>query len=248
MGLTNKTAVVTGAASGIGKAIAMRLAKEGAKVIIIDNNEHDATCTAQGIVDAGGQAMAYQADVRDSSQINDIVANIIENDRGIDILVNNAGIYYQLADGSNQRSRFVDSREATWRLVTEVNLIGTMIVTHAVLQHMVPRQKGKIVNIGSVAGVNGIANMVDYSASKGGIIAFTHALAIELGEYQINVNCVSPGSIDVNRGGPQTFLRRMGRPDEVANLVYFLSCDESDFITGKNYIIDGGRVLSMKCD
>jgi NAD(P)-dependent dehydrogenase (short-subunit alcohol dehydrogenase family) len=144
--------------------------------------------------------------------------------------------------------RFADSNEAIWRRVLEVNLLGTMIVTHAVLQIMMQKKRGKIINIGSVAGVNGIATMVDYSASKGGMIAFTHALAIELGEYQINVNCVSPGSIDVGRGGPQTYLRRVGKPDEVASLVCFLSGDESDFITGQNFIIDGGRVLSMKCN
>jgi 3-oxoacyl-[acyl-carrier protein] reductase len=129
----------------------------------------------------------------------------------------------------------------------EVNLVGTMLATRAVLDDMVARRSGKIVSIASVTGVNGLPNMVDYSAAKGGVIAFTRALAQELAQYGINVNSVSPGSIDAGRGGPMTFLGRVGHPEEVANLVAFLASDEAAFITGQNYIIDGGRTLSMKC-
>ena len=159
---------------------------------------------------------------------------------------NNAGgpaNYYQ----GMKCTRFIDSTEEVWRMVVDINLIGTMIVTRAVLDGMIERQKGKIVNVGSVAGVNGLPNMVDYSAAKGGVIALTRALAIELGEYNINVNCVSPGSIDSRGGGPPTYLKRVGKPHEVANLIAFLASDESDFITGQNFVIDGGRVLSTKC-
>ena len=122
-----------------------------------------------------------------------------------------------------------------------------MIVTRAVLDNMVERKKGKIINIGSVAGVCGLVKMVDYSAAKGGVIAMTKALAIELGEYNINVNCVTPGSIDTCQGGPQTYLRRLGKPVDIANCVLFLASEESNFITGQNYIVDGGRVLSTTC-
>jgi NAD(P)-dependent dehydrogenase (short-subunit alcohol dehydrogenase family) len=187
-------------------------------------------------------------DIRDSRRIAEIVDDIMDQFGKIDILVNNAAIYYQQPDGSNKRTRFIDSSEETWRLVMDVNLLGTMSVTQAVLRKMVGNGSGKIINIGSVAGVNGIVNMVDYSASKGAIIAFTRALAQEVAEYKININCVSPGSIDVGRGGPQTFLGRMGSPDEVADLVSFLAGSAADFITGQNYIIDGGRTLSMKCE
>lgn len=248
MALDKKIAVVTGAAAGIGRAIALRLAREGAFVAGIDSNEKGVSDIAQEIMGLGSQACAYQADIRDSDCIRTITENIQNKYGYINILVNNAGIYHHLEDGSKMRMKFADSNVAIWRRVLEVNLLGTMIVTHAVLPGMMHMKGGKIINIGSVAGVNGLATMVDYSASKGGMIAFTHALAIELGEYQINVNCVSPGSIDVGRGGPQTFLGRVGRPEEVANLVCFLAGDESDFITGQNFIIDGGRILSMKCN
>ena len=134
-------------------------------------------------------------------------------------------------------------------MVIDINLMGTLIVTRAVLDGMVERRSGKIVNVASVTGVNGLFNMADYSAAKGGVIAFTRALAVELAEYQINVNCISPGSVHTHRGlGPPTFLGRTGEPEEFANLIFFLASDESDFITGQNHVIDGGRVLSTKCD
>lgn len=246
MRLENKTAIVTGAGAGIGKATAVRLAREGANVVIIDMNETTAAATAREIVAGGGAATAAQCDIRDGASIRRIVDDAVFRYGGLDILVNNAGgpaNYYQ----GMKCTRFIDSTEEVWRMVVDINLIGTMIVTRAVLDGMIERQKGKIVNVGSVAGVNGLPNMVDYSAAKGGVIALTRALAIELGEYNINVNCVSPGSIDSRGGGPPTYLKRVGKPHEVANLIAFLASDESDFITGQNFVIDGGRVLSTKC-
>jgi NAD(P)-dependent dehydrogenase (short-subunit alcohol dehydrogenase family) len=248
MRLAGKTAIITGAAGGIGRATAIRLAREGANVVIIDLNEADATKTAETIIEAGGSAMAAQSDVRDSARIKQIVAEVIRRFGGVDILVNNAGGPADwIGGGVIKRTLFVDATEEAWNLVLSVNLLGPMIVIRAVLDSMIEKHKGKIINIGSVAGVNGLRTMVDYSAAKGGIIAMTKALAIELGEYNINVNCISPGSIDTQKGAPQTYLKRAGQPEEVANLILFLASDESDFITGQNYIIDGGRTLSMKC-
>lgn len=247
MRFKNKTVIITGAATGIGKSTAIRLGYEGANVIIIDIKEDLANAVAEEISKQGGTALAFQSDVRDSAKIYHIVDETVNRYGGVDILINNAGgpagWYYK-----EKHRRFIDTTEETWRMIVDINLIGTMIVTRAVLDYMIEKRKGKIINVGSVAGVTGLKNMVDYSAAKGGVIAMTRALAIELGEYNINVNCVSPGSIDTHNGGPATYLKRLGKPDEVANLILFLASDESDFITGQNYIIDGGRVLSTKCE
>ena len=246
MKLVNKTAIVTGAGSGIGKATAFRLANEGANIIIIDTNEATAQKTADEIIRKGKNAIFYQSDIRNGARIRNIISDIINKFGNIDILVNNAGGPAGFFSGM-KHSKFIDSTEDIWRMVIDINLMGTMIVTHAVLDNMIKNLNGKIVNVASVAGVNGLANMADYSAAKGGVIALTRTLAIELGEYNINVNCISPGSVDTPRGGPPTFLKRLGKPSEFANLIYFLASNESDFITGQNYIIDGGRVLSTKC-
>lgn len=243
MTLADKTAIVTGAGAGIGKAAAILLADNGANAAIIDIDGENAAQTAEEIQKSGGSAAAFQSDIRDSAKVNRIVAEIIIRYGGVDILVNNAGYY----GGANYQP-FIDSTEEDWKRILDINLLGTMIMTHAVLSHMMEKRKGKIINTASVAGVNGLRNMVDYSASKGGVIAMTRALAIEAGEYNINVNCVSPGSIDTRGGSPPTFLGRVGQPVEVANLILFLASDASDFITGQNHIIDGGRVLSTKCE
>ncbi len=246
MDLKGKTAIITGAAGGIGKATAYRLSEAGAAVAVLDINETGVRETADGIIKAGGKAISAGVDIRDSKAVKEAVAETIRHFGAVDILVNNAG---GPAAWHGKGSLFLDSAEETWKFVLDINLLGTMIVTHAVLGDMTARRKGKIINIGSVAGVNGLSGMVDYSAAKGGVIAMTRALAIELGGYSINVNCISPGSIDSrgSSGNPPTFLKRTGKPEEVASLILFLSSAESDFITGQNYIIDGGRVLSTTC-
>jgi NAD(P)-dependent dehydrogenase (short-subunit alcohol dehydrogenase family) len=248
MRFTGKTAIVTGAARGIGRGIALRLAKEGANLAIIDLRGPAAEETAGEIKKLGGTAVAKQSDVRDSARIKEIVAELIDQFGSIDILVNNAGgpASFFGIDGLDN-TPFIDSKQETWELILDVNLLGPMILTHAVLGSMIEGRKGKIINIGSVAGVTGLVKMVDYSAAKGGIIAMTKALAIELGEYNINVNCVSPGSIKTCSGAPPTYLKRIGYPDDIANAVCFLASEEADFITGQNYIVDGGRVLSTTC-
>jgi NAD(P)-dependent dehydrogenase (short-subunit alcohol dehydrogenase family) len=121
-----------------------------------------------------------------------------------------------------------------------------MVCSRAVLDYMIRAGRGKILNTGSVAGVSGLPKMVDYSAAKGGVIAFTKALATEVGKHGIQVNCISPGSIDTHNGGPPTLLGRLGSPGETAELYLFLASGKSDFITGQNYIIDGGRTLSTR--
>jgi NAD(P)-dependent dehydrogenase (short-subunit alcohol dehydrogenase family) len=171
----------------------------------------------------------------------------LEQFETIDILVNCAGGF---AGAINRYSHFVDSDEEVWNWVFDVNLKGTLICTKAVIHHMIERGSGKIVNVGSIAGVVGIKKMADYSAAKGGIIAFTKALAMEVGTSGVNVNCVSPGLTERTPGSSHpsngTYLGRSGNPEEIANLIAFLASDEADFITGQNYIIDGGRWLGPK--
>lgn len=243
MDLHGKVAIITGAGHGIGRAIARRFAADGAAVVVDDIKLE----VAQGVVDeisaAGGRARAAAADVTKSDQVRAMVAAVLEEFGQIDILVNNAGGGAALL---GKTTPFKDAAEETWKWVLDLNLHGTMICTQAVLDHMIARRYGKILNFGSIAGVSGLPNWTDYAAAKGAIIAFTQSLAMEVGEYGINVNCLSPGAILCH--GPRdwshgTWLRRGGEPEEVAALAAFLASDEAGYITGANYLIDGGRTL-----
>ena len=161
----------------------------------------------------------------------------------VDILVNNAGGGAALL---GKTSAFIDMEEDVWKWVIDLNLHGTMICTQAVLGQMIERRYGKIINFGSIAGVGGLPDWTAYAAAKGAIISFTMSLATEVGEYGINVNSVSPGAINAGFKGDWsrgTWLRRGGEPEEVAALVAFLASDEAAYITGANYMIDGGRTL-----
>lgn len=240
--LANKVAIVTGAGQGIGRAIARRFAADGATVVVDDIKREDAEAVVADITAMGGCARAVVADVTKSDQIKAMVAAVLEEFGQIDILVNNAGGGAALL-GKN--SAFKDAAEETWKWVIDLNLHGTMICTQAVLNHMIERRYGKILNFGSIA-ANGLLNWTDYAAAKGAIIAFTKSLAMEVGEYGINVNALSPGAImcygerDWTHG---TWLQRGGWPEEVAALAAFLASDEAAYITGANYLIDGGRTL-----
>ncbi len=243
MDLQNKVAIVTGAARGIGRAIARRYAADGATVAVDDINGEGAEQVAAEIAAAGGQAVAFAANVTKSAEVRAMVHDVLARFGQVDILVNNAGGSAALL---GKVSAFREEPEDTWRWVIDLNLHGTMIGTQAVLDHMIERRYGKIINFGSIAGVCGLPNWAAYSAAKGAIIALTKTLAMELGEYGINVNCISPGAIapdpnaDWTRG---TWLRRGGTPAEVAALASFLASDEAAYITGVNHLIDGGRTL-----
>lgn len=243
MRLAGKAAVVTGAGRGIGRAIALRFASEGASVAVDDVNGERAEQVVAQIVEAGGQATAFAADVTKSAEVRAMISDVEARFGKVDILVNNAGGGAALL---GKTTPFKDAEEEVWKWVIDLNLHGTMICIQAVLDGMVRRRYGKIINFGSIAGTAGLPNWADYSAAKGGIISLTMALAMELGEHGINVNCVSPGAIydearrDWTHG---TWLRRGGEPEEVAALVTFLASDEAAYITGANYMIDGGRTL-----
>ncbi len=243
-------AIVTGGASGIGRETALRLSREGAKVAIIDINLDGANKVADEISAAGGESLALKTDITNLDEAHRMAKAVLGKFGQVDILANIAGGAFPSKMGS-----FAQSDRQVWDLNINLNLFGTFNCTRAVVNHMMERKKGRIVNIASVAGMVGQATTADYAAAKGGIIAFTKSLAKELAPYGINVNCVSPAITGTERvrSMPKDFLQRQidtihlhrfGEPEEIANVVVFLASDEASFVTGANYVADGGITLS----
>lgn len=244
---TDNVAIVTGAGNGIGKHCALRLAREGAKVMLCDIAEANLKNTAKEINDFGGVCEVSVFDLLDYEKLVETVEKTKEVFGRIDILVCAAGGSAGLL---NKLTEFKDSEKKVRDWVIDLNLTSTMDLCHAVSKYMTEQKYGKIINITSIAATCGIKQRADYSAAKAGIIAMTKVLAMELGQYNISINCVSPGAISRgdNRGGMTYYGEngRMGDPTEIANLVAFLASREADFITGQDYIMDGGRVLGPK--
>jgi len=242
--LEDRTAIVTGTASGIGKGIALRLAKDGAAVAGLDIQIEKAQQTAAEIESSGGRAIAAEADVTDYSVVKAAVDDVIAQFGQVDILVNCAGVYPQ--------KEFKDLEPEAWKWIIDLNINGTLNCTHAVINHMVKRRYGKIINIASIAAEVGIKRMAAYSASKGAIISFTKALAMEVGPHNITVNSVSPGAILVNNAQTNyenrgIYLpRKGGYPADVAAAVSFLASDDAAYVTGSDFTVDGGRVLGPR--
>lgn len=237
-------AVITGAGKGIGRAIALRLAKDGYKIAVCYNNSGAAAeKTAADIIAAGGTARAFRLDVTDSVNVNSVIADI-ENAFGeIAVLVNNAGIAEQ--------SLFTDITDEMWHKMIDTNFGGAFYCSRAVLPFMIHRKMGKIINIASIWGETGGSCEVHYSAAKAGLIGMTKALAKEVGPSGITVNCVSPGVIltdmtshfdedTMNELKDETPLGRIGTPDDVAGAVAFLASADADFITGQDLAVNGG--------
>ena len=235
--------MVTGAGKNIGKEIALAFAREGANVIVCDYNEENAIRTAAEVEAMGVGAITAVCDVRDRERIKAYVAEANVRFGGVDFLVNNAGGSAALLQ---KLTRFVDAEPETWDFVIDTNLKGAMYCTQAVLPSMIEKRYGKIIHISSIAALCGLYDRVDYAAAKAGLIGMTKALAMEVGEFNICVNCVSPGAIE--RGGVKrehmTFLGENGHsgtPHDIAEAVLFLA--SQDFITGQNIVVDGGRTL-----
>lgn len=238
-----KTVMVTGAGKNIGREIALDFAKAGANVIVCDYNGEYAEDTAKEIMRMGAKAMTAVCDVRDRAKIFEYVGKAAEKFGRIDVLVNNAGGSAALL---NKLTRFADAEEATLDFVIDTNIKGAFHCTQAVLKSMIKQKSGKIINMSSISAVCGMYDRVDYSAAKAALIGMTKALAMEVGEYNICVNCVSPGAIrrDSAKLSHMTYLGADGHggtPKDISDTVLFLA--SQDFITGQNFIVDGGRTL-----
>ena len=244
MKFTGKTAIITGAANGIGKATALKLAREGAKVAIVDIDQIKVEEVAGTIRAAGGTALAFAVDITKNVDVKAVAEKVLATFGQIDILVNSAGAGWQKA------TLFQDAPDGSWEWILDLNVKGTLYFTHAVLDNMVKRKCGKIINVASIAANTGIPKLAVYSASKGAVVSFTKALAMELGPHNINVNCISPALVaqETEPLAPcsGTFLDRKGHPAEFAAVIAFLASDEASFITGVDYLVDGGRTLGPR--
>jgi len=252
MRLAGKVAVITGAARGIGEEIALSFAKEGADLILLDMKEELLLEVKKKVEALGRKAFIKKLNVTDEEACKEAAKEALQVFPQIHILVNNAGIYVKHPEDiidSEKPASFLNTTTAHMRSLFEVNVYGTMYVTRAFLPQMVAQNYGKIINMGSITGVNGKANSAEYSATKGAIISFTKALAVEVAQYHINVNVISPGSILVEGiTAPATFIDRPGCPSDIARAAVYFASSDSDFIVGQNITIDGGRTLSLKCD
>jgi 3-oxoacyl-[acyl-carrier protein] reductase len=247
MKLKNKVALITGAGRGIGKAIALEFAKEGAKVVVnYLHSEREANEIVEEIKRIGSDAIAIKADVSKFDEVSLMIKKATENFNGIDILVNNAGVITRPGDYENMS-------EADFNKTIDVNLKGTYNCIKAIIPVMKRQECGRIINIGSVFGFLGAAPVAAYCAAKAGVINLTKSFAKELAP-KVLVNCVAPGTIDTEMTrasgeelikwiSENTPLKRIGKPEEIARAVLFLASDDSSFITGHVLVVDGGYSL-----
>ena len=248
MQLKDKIAIITGARRGMGRTHALALAKEGAKIVVSDISLEDCQKVVDEIKSAGGEAIAVKCDVTKKQEIEKMVKDVVDKFGKVDILVNNAGIA--------AFKPFLEMTEEEWDRTLDINLKGYFLCSQACAKEMVKQKSGTIINIASVAmgqvGI-GFSTLVHYCASKGGIVGMTEALAAELAPYNIRVNAVSPGMIetpmmDPIKQDPKTMeamlakvpMNRVGKPEEVSELVLFLASDKSSYMTGSVVVIDGG--------
>lgn len=247
MKLQNKVAIVTGAGSGIGKAIAERFSAEGAKVVVNDINAETAQTVVDAIAAGGGSAIAAVADVSDKAQVDAMFDATIAEYGTVDILVNNAGMIEPML-------HFLEATEAWWRRIIDVNLTGTFLCSHRAAHIMAKKGSGCIINMSSGGATRAHRGFSSYDATKGGIEALTRAMALDLGPYGVRINTVVPGSIDT-RGmdadakklrGENIPLGRVGEPYEMAGPCVFLASDDASYITGHVITVDGGMLAQQR--
>ena len=250
MRLKSQVALVTGAASGISRAVALRFAREGAAIWAVDASENGAFETAELIRSEGGIAHSAKLDVSDAEEVERIVGRVVADSRDIHILFNGAGI---LVYGTA-----LETPLHLWHQTLAVNLTGTFLCSKAALAHMVPRGRGSIVNVASTTGSHdACARAAAYVSSKGGVTLLTRSMAIDFAKFGIRINVLCPGPTDTpmlrNNLTPQELeqfaktlpMRRLGRPDEIAAAALFLASEDSSFVTGAILHVDGGQTAEV---
>ena len=250
--LAGKVAVITGGGHGIGKAYALGMAREGAKVVVAEIDAVAAETVVADLRRQGFEAIAVRTDVADRTSVEAMVERAVEAFGGIDILVNNAAIF---ATVPMSRSPFDKIDIEEWDRMMSVNLRGTWLASCAVVPHMRKRGYGKIINISSGTALKGSASRIHYVTSKAGVLGFTRTLAAELGKDGICVNCVAPGSTLSEENPDESIvkmraaaaeeraLQRVQKPEDLVGAVVFFASPESDFITGQTLVVDGGACM-----
>lgn len=251
MRLEDRSAIVTGGGSGIGRGICLEFAAEGAKIAVVDLNEQAAETVAREIDASGGTAFPVTVDVTNAEGVQRMATTVADAFGGIDILVNNAG--------RRLVKSFLDHTLEDWQAMIDVNLTSQFLCTHAVLPYMMERDRGKVVNIASVAAHIGRPDRVAYCAAKSGILGLTRGFAADMAGTSVRVNSISPGSInspmnasyaadpDVDWGG-ETLAGRWGAPEDVAKAAVFLASDDCDFMTGADVKVEGGWLSARARD
>jgi NAD(P)-dependent dehydrogenase (short-subunit alcohol dehydrogenase family) len=249
MKLDGRTAVITGGAIGIGAATARLFAREGALIALVDREEEKGERTRREIEQEGGTCRFYRADVSSGRQVEDAAGRILQDFPRVDILVNNAGIW--------RPGRVIDLDEETWDAVLNTNLKGVFLFSRHLIPSMLEAGAGVVINVASVAGLVGAPDASSYAASKGGIVNLTRSMALDFAPHNIRVNCLCPGMTDTAQGdsvvahnkpgldpseAKRTWqpLRRVGTPEDAAKAALYLASDDSAFMTGSVFVIDGG--------
>ena len=244
MNFNGKTALITGASVGIGRAVAHLMTHNGAKVILLDINMDKLKSVKEELKEYAENVLIYQCDVSDEISVNETVKDATDKFGTVDILVNNAALWRDFND-------FMDVTTDEWKKYIDINVMGVVYLTRSVLPGMLDKNYGRIINVASVAGVYGNKRMVHYSATKGAVISMTKGLAKEVADKGITVNSISPGTVspsqdpDMNAHVPTNlpYMGRTGTDMENANLICYLAGDEAAYISGENIVIDGCRKM-----
>lgn len=251
--LKDKVAVVTGAASGIGEAIAILFAREGARLALVDMQEEKGRQVQEGICGRGGEAVFIHADLGEEATPARVISAVVSRWGGLDVLVNNAALF-----GSACRKSVVDTPVEVWDRTFNVNLRAVFLLCRLGVPHMIARGGGSIINISSIGGVEGFSEYAAYSTSKGALIQLTKCLALDFGRHKVRANAICPGAIDTpgneaalhNRQvylkivTELTPLQDIGKPEDVAYAALYLASDESGYVTGTTLVVDGGRLAA----